>query len=175
VAAGDVVEAAPAGVGVLELPVAIAEDAIVGPGGRDLGGEQVVAVAQVCIREQATREPGRAAGDERAGTPSTRNSSTPQRLSFSGSSRRLLLPTAWTSCACRTVGTWTTRWPLFSASSRVLDVLPSTSVIFGGAKSRPHTQAAAITPSVPPWLAETSTVGPWLMRRLAFSNGTGRM
>ncbi|MNV94128.1 hypothetical protein D3C71_1888990 [compost metagenome] len=85
---------------------------------------------------------------------------------------RLCVPTALVSCSCATVGTWITKRPLRSTSARVRVLLSSTTVSLGGAKSSAQAQAAAMTLSTPPWRAETSTVGPWLMRRCDFGRGT---
>jgi len=52
VAASDVVEAAPTGVGVFEFPVAVSEDPIVGPDAHDLCDEQVVGARCVRVREE---------------------------------------------------------------------------------------------------------------------------
>ncbi len=87
------------------------------------------------------------------------------RASLSGVSAMLCVPTACVRRSCATVGTWMANMPLPSTSARVAAVLSSTTVSLGGEKSSAQAHAAAITLSTPPWRADTSTVGPWLIRR----------
>src|SRR6187431_3079280 len=64
--------------------------------------------------------------------------------------------------------------PLAAISSRVKVFLSITTAMRGGVNSTGIDQAAAITLRRPPCALVTSTVGPWLTRRLACSRATGR-
>jgi hypothetical protein len=64
--------------------------------------------------------------------------------------------------------------PLATTSSRVNVCLSMTTAIRGGVNSTGIDQAAAITLRRAPSALVTSTVGPWLTRRLACASATGR-
>jgi hypothetical protein len=63
--------------------------------------------------------------------------------------------------------------PLAMTSSRVKVLLSITTAMRGGVNSTGMDQAAAITLRRPPCALVTSTVGPWLIKRLAWCSATG--
>lgn len=90
---------------------------------------------------------------------------TPWRASLSGTVSALSVPTPSVSAARPADGTHSAKVPLPSTNARVRVALSITTVTLGGEKSSAQAQAADITLTSPAWAEDTSTVGPWLMRR----------
>jgi hypothetical protein len=109
------------------------------------------------------------------GSPSTGPAAAamPWRANLS-CSRPLDWPTAKVRSTCDAPGSTMPKAPLAATSSRVKVCLSITIAMRGGVNSTGIDQAAAMTLRRPPCALVTSTVGPWLSRRLACARATGR-
>ena len=98
----------------------------------------------------------------------------PWRANLSPLSRPLSLPTRQARSASAGTGRLRAKRPLACSSSLVKVFLSTTTAIRGGVNSTGIDQAAAMTLRRPPCSVDTSTVGPWLTRRLAWRSETSR-
>jgi len=84
-----------------------------------------------------------------------------------------MLPTVYVRSASARPGMLSAKRPLASTMSRVKVFLSMTTAMRGGVNSTGIDHAAAITLRRPACSLLTSTVGPWLMSRLAWARLTG--